>query len=527
MKLSGQIKGSGKLGNIVAVQTGGECIAREYKATVANPSTPAQVNQRAIMKLMSQVAASVAPVLAIPKQGLKSSRNLFISKNYGLASANDGAVQLTIENLQLTLSNTGLPAIEAERITGNKISVKLTSAANLVADRIVYILFSKSISNTLTYEQSIVVSDPGADNLFPGELDDVSGDAVLYAYGMKDASASAHASYGNYAVSTGEDVARLIMQRKLSTADYSLTQTRGCEIFAGETGGNTPGPGQYGVYLTTSGPGSVSGAGMYPAGATAVVTAQADEGCVFIGWRNNGQSNLFAYTPVLILPVNRQYDLVAVFNNPQSPSGGEPGVPSVNPMPYAYAEVKIDGRTVDVSSGRVEISTSFDSIGISNVGEGQHFTFVPEGHVLGDSACIGLAPEGIPNEDYGFEATGCKTGAIYLDSQVFFYIVAEDFGCEASVEHHIPDGKEWNGLEPIGDSLVSPIPVDIISTIAVVNVEGKDISSISLYDGTTRIPLVKDGETDWVATDLGNLHYPFWIEINDLNWKNVVFYDGE
>lgn len=515
MKLSGQIKGSGKLGNIVAVQTGGECIAREYKATVANPSTPAQVNQRAIMKLMSQVAASVAPVLAIPKQGLKSSRNLFISKNYGLASANDGTAQLTIENLQLTLSNTGLPAIVAERIAGNKISVQLTSAANLVADRIVYILFSKSVSNTLTYEQSIVVSAPGADNLFPGELDDVSGDAVLYAYGMKDASASAHASYGNYAVSTGEDVARLIMQRKLSTADYSLTQTRGCEIFAGETGGNTPAAGQVAVYATASGPGTVTGAGNYPVGASVILTAVPNEGAIFIGWRNNGSSQFIAYTPYLIFIAEAQRDLVAVFNNPQSPTGGEPGAPSVNPLPYSYAEVKIDGQSVDITSGRAQISTSFDSIGISNVGEGQHFTYVPDGHVLGDSACIGLAPDGVPNEDYGFEASGCRTGAIYLDSQVFFYITAPEYdGITMTIDSQ--------PTEQIGDSIIVSQTGGMTCNFNNVPVS---VSTISLYDGTTRVNCDNLGG-DWFAL-IDELTYPFWIEINDLNWKNVVVYDGE
>ncbi len=46
---------SGKLGAVVFSTSGGATISREYNPHVANPNTDAQINQRARMKLMSQL----------------------------------------------------------------------------------------------------------------------------------------------------------------------------------------------------------------------------------------------------------------------------------------------------------------------------------------------------------------------------------------------------------------------------------------------------------------------------------------
>ena len=83
MKLNGFVgKGTGKLGSSVFAVSGGEQIVRQYNPNVSNPNTDAQVAQRAKFKLMSQLAAVLAPGLAFKKDSLVSPRNKFIKKRY-------------------------------------------------------------------------------------------------------------------------------------------------------------------------------------------------------------------------------------------------------------------------------------------------------------------------------------------------------------------------------------------------------------------------------------------------------------
>ena len=73
-----QGKATGKVGSIVYSVSGGQMVAREYQPHVSNPSTVAQTNQRASFKLLSQVAAALAPVIVIPKEGLSATPILFL-----------------------------------------------------------------------------------------------------------------------------------------------------------------------------------------------------------------------------------------------------------------------------------------------------------------------------------------------------------------------------------------------------------------------------------------------------------------
>ena len=52
-------KVSGKIGAVVFSTSGGQTISREYNPHVSNPNTQAQIDQRARMKLMSQLSAAL------------------------------------------------------------------------------------------------------------------------------------------------------------------------------------------------------------------------------------------------------------------------------------------------------------------------------------------------------------------------------------------------------------------------------------------------------------------------------------
>lgn len=334
---------NGKVGNMVFASTGGEVIAREYNPNVSNPSTTNQVNQRAKLKLMSQIAAALAPVIVIPKEGLKSSRNLFIKKNIGSVDANDGIAQVTYENLQITNGNVALPAIHITRGQSTGVQVYLEERCDAAVSRVVYIMYKKTSEQTLQYVQSSVAENATSEGNFPAQFLYVEGDIVIFAYGMKDLSSKATANYSNYNVQSGLDIAKLAMSRQISTSDYQFTQTRGTTLFAGETESVVVPDGSARVFVTASGPGSVSGAGIFEIGSQVTVVATPDSGMYFRGWKDNGSNLIVSMDASYTFELTGTTDLVAVFSTTDGPTEYIINVANANPN---YGSVSPEGQQI-------------------------------------------------------------------------------------------------------------------------------------------------------------------------------------
>jgi hypothetical protein len=324
MKLYGYLKGKGKLGNMVVSTVAGETIARDYNPNVANPSTSAQVNQRARMKLMSQLSAAFAPVIAIPKDGLKSSRNLFSKKNFPLTFAANGMAQISYENIQLTDGNTGLPTLNVSRsTTDNLIAASLVSDPGANVSKVVYILYKKSSEQRLQYVASAIASRTGDSDVFNCDLPFETGDVIVYAYGIKDTGANASGSYGNYVVNNAEDVAQLVGTRSVAASGMAMTQTHGVTLLASESS-HTPTPdGSSRVYVTANGNGTVSGAGTFTNGSQVTVTATPASGSTFQGWKLQGQQGFVSTSASYTFTIQQQTDLIAYFYTPEG--GGDVG----------------------------------------------------------------------------------------------------------------------------------------------------------------------------------------------------------
>lgn len=306
-------KTTGKIGSIVFATSGGETIAREYNPNVANPSTQAQVGQRARMKLMSQLSASLAPVIAMTKDGLVSARNQFVKKNFAASYASDGTAQITYENLQLTNGNAGLPSIVATRALESGITIQLSEDASNAVDRVVYIMYRKTSEQTLQLVQSIIVESGGVSGTFAGSMVYTEGDLIFYAYGMKDLNANAKAAYGNMSVANALDVARLVATRKVDSSSYQFTQTRGATMYADENEIADVQEGSARIFVTALGGGSVSGGGVVVIGENATVVATPNEGYTFSGWRINGTNTIVSNNATYTFEVEGMTDLVAVF----------------------------------------------------------------------------------------------------------------------------------------------------------------------------------------------------------------------
>lgn len=308
MKLNGILgTGSGKLGTSVFTTVKGVQIVRQHQPVITNPSTKLQVAQRSRFKLISQLAASMANVIAIPRIGLTSSRNLFIKKNMPAVLGDIEGARVSYEKLQLTSGTTALPDIVATRTSGN-LDLELASNAGKIANRVIYCIFKKNSDNQLVLVNSTIISDTEDNGIFMSRIPDIAGDLAIYAYGMKDTSASASATFENYKVTNASDVATLVSNRSISSKDFIFTKTRGTTLFSGENKNVTVGENQVMVYLYVGAngqakvkigegdqvtvPGGTSFRKAVNKGSKIVFDSFSDENYIMGPWKNNSDGSI-------------------------------------------------------------------------------------------------------------------------------------------------------------------------------------------------------------------------------------------
>lgn len=315
-------KTTGKIGSIVFSTSGGQTIAREYNPNVANPNTVAQVNQRARMKLMSQLSASLSPVLAMTKDGLVSKRNKFTKINFPASYALNGIAQITYENVQITEGNNALPALTAEgAVSGStmEISLGMSAEPSATISRVVYCLFKKSNEGKLEYITSQIVTTRWESGMTMSFITTFEGlpvaEYVVFAYGMSDTSEKAAATYGNLNVVTASDLARLVATRAISYSDYQFTQTRAITIASNGQAVQPEQAGYVRVYVTALGEGgTVSGGGSFEIGSSVTVVATPAAQYAFRAWVKNGTNQVVSTSASYTFTVNEQTDLIAQFD---------------------------------------------------------------------------------------------------------------------------------------------------------------------------------------------------------------------
>lgn len=130
---------SGKLGSAVFRVREGAQVVAQYNPIVKNPNSAGQQGTRAVFKLMSQLAAVMAPgfgTMGVTKRGghgTPSKRNVFFKLNYGLATTADTAqgvvASVPMEKIQLTNSFREFGSIAASA-SGDSITIDMVSADN-------------------------------------------------------------------------------------------------------------------------------------------------------------------------------------------------------------------------------------------------------------------------------------------------------------------------------------------------------------------------------------------------------------
>lgn len=219
---------TGKLAGSVFSVRNGETIERAYQPIVLNPRTDAQVAVRAKMKLMSQLSAVMGPFIAMPREGNKSTRNLFVKKNFGAATYLGNQADVNLASVKLTNSIVSLPPVVANERSADGIPVFLgiTGSAVLDIDRVVYVAFAREADGTLRYAGSAISETPSANNSWPGVIPTFRTEGVVYAYGIRFNSEDQRVYFGNMTIETAAEVAKLVVTRGATTNAVTLTETR-------------------------------------------------------------------------------------------------------------------------------------------------------------------------------------------------------------------------------------------------------------------------------------------------------------
>lgn len=227
-------KMKGKVGNVVFRIRRGTQVMSQYNPEVDNPNTDKQIAARSRMKLMSQLAAIYAKIIAMPRVGAVTSRNLFTKTNYPLSSANSEKAIINLPKVQLTKSAREMPAFTVTRSSGVEIQCALIQAVNF--SRVVYAVVAKNANENLrVFASAVVENTENVENTFAVKLPYTAEAIVVYAYGVTDNNNRATTSFGNIKSPTAEEMAQLITSRSLMSTDYSVTATGGAYLEVGTT----------------------------------------------------------------------------------------------------------------------------------------------------------------------------------------------------------------------------------------------------------------------------------------------------
>lgn len=285
-------KMTGKVGNIVLSSVGGKVVGREYNPNVANPNTQPQQNTRSKFKLASQLSSTMAPVIAIKKEGNVSARNLFVKENFPLITYANGAASINLNDVQLTKSLRNFAGFVSDRSDGKAIAVELKADCSATLSRVVYIGYKKLKDGSLQFFDSKVCKTPGANGKFADVLRYEESAVVLYAYGIKDLESGITSKFGNMDAPSAEDVAQLLVSNSENMASVQLSKTAGLTMGEGVNKGESNlEPTYINVAVSASIGATAAGGGKYLVGDTVTVTTKPNAGTdlEFQGWYKDNQ----------------------------------------------------------------------------------------------------------------------------------------------------------------------------------------------------------------------------------------------
>ena len=189
-----------------------------------NPSTEAQVEQRAKFKLMSQVATAFKSVIAMKREGNITPRNMFVKINSELLSFNKAENRAEIDLAQLQLTKSAVMVTIGTTLdeeTGDAAVVLDSNIPNLYGA-----VFVRAIKNGngvgIKEIARETIAEPAAS--ISHTFKDAHINELILAYGITQDTAGLAVKYGNY--QQGDDQTWLEVLSNLAESS-SLTKTSG------------------------------------------------------------------------------------------------------------------------------------------------------------------------------------------------------------------------------------------------------------------------------------------------------------
>lgn len=236
---------SGKKGGIVTYKVGNTMLAREYNPHPKNPRTEKQVQQRAKIKLLSQIAALFRPIIAIFPSSGKSSRAIFSKINYKKIAAASTTAEIDYTSVCLTDSNRPITQVAkyiAFLESGARKLVGLPDEPSQDIKRVFYYIFTKTDNGKLQlldYYMSEIRWSSRNPLYFcwakaPFEVDEdgrAARDYLIYAIGMGDNSEQATDYWNNLDITYLELLGQIIYEGIITQSDFYFTETSSLSWF--------------------------------------------------------------------------------------------------------------------------------------------------------------------------------------------------------------------------------------------------------------------------------------------------------
>lgn len=193
-----------------------------------NPSTEAQVEQRAKFKLMSQVATAFKSVIAMKREGNITPRNMFVKLNSYLLDFDKAEKKATIDLLQLQLTKSS-EYVEVNAVAGEEgTNVTLSSQLPDLYGGVFVLVGENNENSSIIIKkiETVTQAEPtqSISHSFTGVQ---TGLDFVLAYGFTQNAEGLSVSYDNYSKDDAE--AMLLVFSKLAE-NSALTRTDGVKL---------------------------------------------------------------------------------------------------------------------------------------------------------------------------------------------------------------------------------------------------------------------------------------------------------
>ena len=186
---------SGKMGAAVFRVREGQQIVTQYNPIVKNPNTAGQQEQRAKFKLMSQLAAIMAPgygtmgTINRPARGKSTQRNAFTQINMKLVEVDTAGEEVTakipMEQLQLTSSFRPLPQFDPSEAIGTNIDLHINQIDPAVKSvRFILVGYKNNVAEIVEIRDVPTVVQDGEGRASFLKSPAANGKYTLLAYGL-------------------------------------------------------------------------------------------------------------------------------------------------------------------------------------------------------------------------------------------------------------------------------------------------------------------------------------------------------